>query len=561
MWSLLGVNPADGLKYKESTEIMWELLEALGEIKDETARDNMAMILFGKSAAELNPLIKAGREAWEAMMQEGLDMGAVLSDEDVQRLAEFNDQWQRMDSVVTAMKYKFFAGLSPAMSTVADALTMSSQRLSDFIDSAEGQEAISKLGDSIAKFVTTLVDKLPELMPAISSLVDALTGLLGFIADHATEITGVLGTLFVGSKVGSFGVGLAQTWTGLKGLFGLGGAGAGAGANAGAAGGAAVNAASATISVSGSAAMTVAGAATIAAATAVGLGVALHNGFNEQMDSANHQNTVAGQGVEEDAGASGRQDLLDAWNAVEAARLALSEASRTPEGITAEAVNAATSTPGFQAALQLLGMQGTDFTSLWQLGGFPALMGGNSFGGVFGDMKAQLEDMAEEAAEAGENIGEQLTEGVEGASDLSGAGANAAATFINTITGWFGAAYSTGVGLGNSFASGVQDGLGIASPSRVMREMGLFTAEGFALGIEDGMARVDDAVESLTSAAIGDESAAGGANSAAGMANMLVNAMKGIRVQIDGKDAGAILTPTVSEILGMQADSWRYDEV
>ena len=55
---------ADGT-LRDSEEVYWEIIEALGKVENETERDALAMALLGKSATDLNPLIEAGSEKME----------------------------------------------------------------------------------------------------------------------------------------------------------------------------------------------------------------------------------------------------------------------------------------------------------------------------------------------------------------------------------------------------------------------------------------------------------------------------------------------------------------
>jgi hypothetical protein len=56
----------------------------------------------------------------------------------------------------------------------------------------------------------------------------------------------------------------------------------------------------------------------------------------------------------------------------------------------------------------------------------------------------------------------------------------------------------------------VQETLGIQSPSKVMRELGQNTAEGFALGVEDGAGQANAAVGGLGGEPTGGSSGAAG---------------------------------------------------
>ena len=57
---------ADGT-LRDSEEVYWEIIEALGKVENETERDALAMALLGKSATDLNPLIEAGADKMEEL--------------------------------------------------------------------------------------------------------------------------------------------------------------------------------------------------------------------------------------------------------------------------------------------------------------------------------------------------------------------------------------------------------------------------------------------------------------------------------------------------------------
>lgn len=578
VWESLGVVTSDGQGgLRDANDVFWEAIEALGQIENEADRDAAAMAIFGRNAAELNPIIKAGREEWERYMAEAENMGALLNEDDLNNLQTFNDEWQKLNLQMQSIKYRFYAGLAPGMTIVAKALESAGKQLDAFLQSAEGKAAVEQLGTTIASFVTTLVNKLPELLPLLTQLAKTLTDLLSFVADHSGEIMGILGTLFVGGKVGGAGV---NAWSFLSGLFGKGkGAAVGsAAANAASgAGGAAV------AGGAGAGIMTAAAPWLMGIGTFLGLGYAVHTGFNEHVKGAQHRNNVQRESIWEDAAEIGDTKYAEAWDAVDAAR----ETLRTADKVTAELVAAVTSTPEFQKAVELTGMQDINWVNTWErAGGLNTLIDiGDSYGGLFGAMKEKLDAMSLEAweasQEAGEKIGTSLTEGVEaaegaaaeagsnvagaavegaeGASDNSGAGQNAGQTFVNALWGFMQDAWNAGFGLGNAAAEGLSASLDINSPSRVMREMGGFVAEGFAEGITDGIGLVEDAVYAMSDATVGMPMHHQDGRPGGNMAEMIVNALNGVTVNIDGQVAGRLIAPTVSTVMGDEADAWRYE--
>lgn len=575
VWQALGVQTSDGQGgLRDANDVFWEAIEALGQIENEADRDAAAMAIFGRNAAELNPIIKAGREEWERYMQEAEGIGAVLSEDDLNNLQTFNDEWQKLNLQMQSIKYRFYAGLAPGMTIVAKALESAGKQLDAFLQSAEGKAAVEQLGTTIASFVTTLVNKLPELLPLLTQLAKTLTDLLSFVADHSGEIMGILGTLFVGGKAGSAGINAMNL---LGGLFGF---GKGAAANAGAS--AAASGAGSAAAGAGGGFLAAAAPAGLSAAGLAAIGIIIHSSWNERANVKKEQNEATKGALWEEAEEIGDTKFAEAWDAVDAAR----ETIRTADEVTAELVEAVTSTPEFQKAAELTGMQGTDWVDMWETGGTHALIQtGDSYGGAFGEMKEKLDQLSLEAweasQEAGEKIGTSLTDGVEAAegaaaeagsnvagaavegaesaSDNSGAGQNAGQTFVNALWGFMQDAWNAGWGLGNSAAEGLSASLDINSPSRVMREMGGFVAEGFAEGITDGIGLVEDAVYAMSDATVGMPMHHQDGRPGGNMAEMLVNALNGVSVNIDGQVAGRLIAPTVSAVMGDEADAWRYE--
>ena len=65
-------------------------------MKNETERDALAMTLLGKSAQDLNPLIKAGSERMNELGEEAKATGYILSDKVLAAYGEFDDQLRRL---------------------------------------------------------------------------------------------------------------------------------------------------------------------------------------------------------------------------------------------------------------------------------------------------------------------------------------------------------------------------------------------------------------------------------------------------------------------------------
>lgn len=93
----LGVKVVDfGGKLRNNNEVFYEVIDRLGKIHNETERDALAMEIFGKSAQELTPLIKAGSEQLRALGIEAENAGLIMSQETLDGANQLNDQIDRL---------------------------------------------------------------------------------------------------------------------------------------------------------------------------------------------------------------------------------------------------------------------------------------------------------------------------------------------------------------------------------------------------------------------------------------------------------------------------------
>ena len=108
---------------RDSQEVFWELIDALGQMTNETERDEIAMTLLGKSAQDLNPLIEAGADRMHELADEAASVGFIMSGETLSALGSLDDQLQRLDGAATAAKNALGAALAPVFEDLAEKAT------------------------------------------------------------------------------------------------------------------------------------------------------------------------------------------------------------------------------------------------------------------------------------------------------------------------------------------------------------------------------------------------------------------------------------------------------
>lgn len=193
----VAVTNADG-SLRDQEEVYWEVIDALGNVSNETERDALAMDILGRSAKELNPLIEAGSETMAQLAQEAHDTGYVMSDEMVGAFGDFDDQMQRLNNGTTAAKNALGMVLLP---TLGDLATDGTDLLNDFTNAVlDSGGDIDKLGDVVGQMIPKVMNMITKNLPKIVGLVSkivpqlvtALVDNLPQILDAAMQILEVI---------------------------------------------------------------------------------------------------------------------------------------------------------------------------------------------------------------------------------------------------------------------------------------------------------------------------------------------------------------------------------
>ena len=213
----LGVKTRDSNgALRDQETVMWECIDALGKVKNETERDSLAMTIFGKSAKELNPLIEAGSDAWNDYCKEAREAGLVLSEDGMNALGGFNDGLQRIEATMDAARNQIMAALAPAFEKIANLVADAAQQFTKWIQTDEAQMYLSELTTVIASLASSLGQNLGPMIQKAIELFQNIGGAIQFASEHADAIATaikafvtVLGTL----KVAMAGLQIAQIFS------------------------------------------------------------------------------------------------------------------------------------------------------------------------------------------------------------------------------------------------------------------------------------------------------------------------------------------------------------
>ena len=190
---------------RDAEDVQADVFNALKNTKDETLRDALAMTVMGKSAMELNPLIKAGGDRLKELSEEAHNMGAVVSEEALTALDNFGDNLEALKIGFRGTAATLTAIMMPALT---EFLGMTQNLLSAFTTAREKKDysiffdelnatidvAVDAIGENLPKFlsaageiINTLADGLIQYAPQlIDAAVNTVVSFIAFITQPDT---------------------------------------------------------------------------------------------------------------------------------------------------------------------------------------------------------------------------------------------------------------------------------------------------------------------------------------------------------------------------------------
>lgn len=117
----LGISVTDSNgKIRESGDLLAEIADKFGRLDDPLKKAALAQELFGKTGANLIPLLAGGRKGLEAAAAEARRLGIVLSTESAAGGEEFMDSLTRIGAALRGLRNAIGAQLLPILLDLAD---------------------------------------------------------------------------------------------------------------------------------------------------------------------------------------------------------------------------------------------------------------------------------------------------------------------------------------------------------------------------------------------------------------------------------------------------------
>ncbi len=155
---------AGQLKSMSMDEVLAKVADKFHETRDGATKTALAMQLFGRSGAELIPLLDQGSEGIDALKAKAKQLGIVMSDEAVRQSAEFADKMKELSASAEATTRNLMGELMPAMNQIVNAFLKGSS------DGGVLKEIFRQIGEG-AVWLTGFIAKLAATVEALGKTI------------------------------------------------------------------------------------------------------------------------------------------------------------------------------------------------------------------------------------------------------------------------------------------------------------------------------------------------------------------------------------------------------
>lgn len=201
----LGVKITDGNgNLRSSEDVFLDILEALGNMENQSERDALAMDLMSESAQELNPLIGTGSGKLRDYMQAAEDMGLVLEEDELAALTKVQEAFYDMEAQQKATKDQLAVEFAPYLEEFYGRVTGIIKDVGDAIEKSGIVDAAGMLLNTVVNIIDPMAELSNDRVPKLTRALEPLAKTLAIMADAVELLRGVInfGTGHIGEGWG-----------------------------------------------------------------------------------------------------------------------------------------------------------------------------------------------------------------------------------------------------------------------------------------------------------------------------------------------------------------------
>ncbi len=188
----LGISATDASGNLRSTaDVFADVAEAFANMEDGAGKTAIAMNIFGRSGAQLIPLLNSGKRGLNEMGDEAQRLGVVISNDAAKAAEKFNDNMTRLQEAMNGLVQEGIAPLLPSLIGLTEAM----------LDVVKAGSPFRQFLSDAAVFLEEWGPSLSNTRREIESIAEALR-YLGILGPKAMEIDIPGGDLATGAGGG-----------------------------------------------------------------------------------------------------------------------------------------------------------------------------------------------------------------------------------------------------------------------------------------------------------------------------------------------------------------------
>lgn len=174
-----------------SSEAFDAVITKLADMEDETTRNALANDIFGKSYADLAPLLNQGSEGIAALKNEAVELGAVMSNDAVAAGANLGDTIDKLKAGFGGLVNQLGVALMPILQSVLDTIIDNMPVIQSMIQSITPiistmfSKLLPPLFEMVQKIMPVVLDLIKQLLPPITEIMEMI---LPIIIDLLTTL-------------------------------------------------------------------------------------------------------------------------------------------------------------------------------------------------------------------------------------------------------------------------------------------------------------------------------------------------------------------------------------
>lgn len=179
-------------KMRNSEEVFYDVIDALGKVKNETERDQLAMDIFGESATELAGIIDIGSDGLKEYADRAHGLGLIMSDEAMETAGEYHKALEDLNKAFEAMKNNLGMYLIPILTDFVNAIAgIPAPVLSSIViilsivatitSLVKAINAVRATGSTLKTFYNMITKGLDNTYIKIAAVAAIITTLIGLI--------------------------------------------------------------------------------------------------------------------------------------------------------------------------------------------------------------------------------------------------------------------------------------------------------------------------------------------------------------------------------------------